>query len=91
MVYYSEDYLCHHGIKGQKWGIRRYQNPDGSLTMEGIVRYGYKNAKKAKYANLDKFGKSKDTNVLYIAGYSGSGKSTTASSIYRKGRFHYSS
>lgn len=27
--------LYHHGIKGQKWGIRRYQNPDGSLTPEG--------------------------------------------------------
>ena len=26
------DYIYHHGVKGQKWGIRRYQNPDGSLT-----------------------------------------------------------
>ena len=34
-------YLSHHGIKGQKWGIRRYQNADGSLTAEGIARYGY--------------------------------------------------
>ena len=32
--------LYHHGIKGQKWGVRRYQNPDGSLTPEGIRRYG---------------------------------------------------
>lgn len=31
--------LFHHGIKGQKWGIRRYQNPDGSLTTAGIARY----------------------------------------------------
>lgn len=31
----SEDSLSHHGIKGQKWGIRRFQNPDGSLTSEG--------------------------------------------------------
>ena len=30
--------LCHYGIKGQKWGIRRYQNPDGSLTSEGKQR-----------------------------------------------------
>lgn len=28
-------YLAHHGIKGQKWGVRRYQNKDGSLTAEG--------------------------------------------------------
>ena len=33
------DYLAHHGIKGQKWGIRRYQNPDGSLTEAGKKRY----------------------------------------------------
>lgn len=33
-------YLAHHGIKGQKWGIRRFQNPDGSLTAEGRKRRG---------------------------------------------------
>ena len=32
--------LGHSGIKGQKWGIRRYQNEDGSLTEEGKKRYG---------------------------------------------------
>lgn len=31
--------LYHHGIKGQKWGIRRFQNKDGSLTPEGEKRY----------------------------------------------------
>ena len=39
----------HHGILGQKWGIRRYQNPDGTLTPEGKARYGsvenFKNSK----------------------------------------------
>ena len=45
----EEDYLEHHGIKGQKWGIRRYQNADGSLTEEGRRRYDIKEAKiKAK-------------------------------------------
>lgn len=32
--------LYHHGIKGQKWGLRRYQNPDGTLTPAGKARYG---------------------------------------------------
>lgn len=30
--------LTHHGIKGQRWGVRRYQNPDGSLTKAGKKR-----------------------------------------------------
>lgn len=35
----EQDYLMHHGILGQKWGVRRYQNSDGSLTDEGRKRY----------------------------------------------------
>lgn len=35
----ESNYLTHYGIKGQKWGIRRYQNPDGSLTSAGRKRY----------------------------------------------------
>ena len=41
--------LCHYGIKGQRWGVRRYQNEDGSLTEAGRAHvaktagYGYLN------------------------------------------------
>lgn len=42
---YNDEYLMHHGIKGQRWGIRRYQNKDGSLTSAGARRYGKKMAK----------------------------------------------
>lgn len=34
-----ELYLAHHGVKGQKWGIRRYKNKDGSLTPKGKKKY----------------------------------------------------
>lgn len=37
---YSDE-LYHHGIKGQRWGVRRFQNEDGSLTERGKKRYGY--------------------------------------------------
>lgn len=36
---YYDTYLEHHGIKGQKWGVRRFQNADGSLTSAGKKRY----------------------------------------------------
>ena len=37
---YGENYLAHYGIMGMKWGVRRYQNADGSLTAAGKERYG---------------------------------------------------
>lgn len=40
MENYSMDYLSHHGTKGMRWGVRRYQNHDGSLTDAGRKRYG---------------------------------------------------
>lgn len=39
---FHSNYLMHHGILGQKWGVRRFQNPDGSLTPAGRDRYGVK-------------------------------------------------
>lgn len=43
------EYLAHYGIKGQKWGVRRYQNPDGTRTTEGKKRYS--SDKKSKNIN----------------------------------------
>ena len=40
--------ICHFGIPGQKWGKRRYQNPDGSLTPEGRVHYGVKGTRSSR-------------------------------------------
>ena len=67
MIYHYNPYeLYHHGIKGQRWGVRRFQNADGSLTSKGRARYGdedaynkYKQYKKANRA----FNRSYDTTV----------------------------
>ena len=37
--------LVHFGIRGQRWGVRRYQNPDGSLTSKGAARLQAKDEK----------------------------------------------
>lgn len=43
------EYLIHHGVKGQRWGVRRYQNPDGSLTSAGKEKLSkYKNKEMLK-------------------------------------------
>lgn len=44
----NNDYLVHHGILGQKWGVRRYQNKDGSLTNAGKKRLAELEAEKAE-------------------------------------------
>lgn len=43
--HYSNNELTHWGIPGMKWGIRRYQNPDGTLTEAGKRRYAINEAK----------------------------------------------
>lgn len=51
--------LYHFGVKGQKHGVRQYQNKDGSLTPEGYIHYGYgKRNKKTGNIDLTRTGKA---------------------------------
>jgi len=50
-------YLMHHGVKGMRWGVRNYQNPDGSLTAEGKARYGTVEKYNKAMATRQKIGK----------------------------------
>lgn len=68
--------LSHHGILGQKWGIRRYQNLDGSLTDAGksrLEKYRDKNEQKLKRKiikakqNRDKLTTLNENNALRVS------------------------
>ena len=53
MINYEEEYLAHHGVKNQRWGVRRFQNYDGSLTAAGKLRYSVGNGGRSISKKVD--------------------------------------
>lgn len=61
---YEPNYLAHYGVIGMRWGVRRYQNKDGSLTVEGRRHVGIKNeSPRHKPSNARKFAKQREENL----------------------------
>ena len=55
-----DNYLQHWGVKGMKWGVRRYQNKDGTLTEAGKKRYQKKFEKDVKKNWMKTYSRSSD-------------------------------
>lgn len=72
-IFYQGQYLSHYGVLGMKWGVRRYQNRDGSLTPAGKKRYSselqadiYNAAKQAKKNKLSVSSQVKTRDENYV-------------------------
>ena len=64
----NEMALEHHGIKGQKWGVRRFQNADGSLTNAGRKRYSSEESKRTGLSDSQKSALKTAGKAALIAG-----------------------
>ncbi len=88
--YIKHNELAHHGIKGQKWGVRRYQTIDGSLTPAGKLRYSSTKYARSVRKDAEKKIEKISSDVISSAKASGSrmyglkNKLKTESSIRRK-------
>ena len=85
--------LYHHGIKGQKWGVRRFQNKDRSLTKAGMIRYNDKNVRESVTIDGQTFnvtGKNKKKYADDLAKKAkASGATVSRSSKSKNNKTHY--
>lgn len=83
-----QDYLMHFGIKGQKWGVRRFQNPDGTRTPEGAARE-LKRYRKRELRQLDRMNRKqtkKDDKQIAKAQIKMSRAAARGGPLFRKAR-----
>jgi len=77
MDYREMHELYHHGIKNMKWGVRRYQNEDGTLTPEGRARYGLS---EERARDFDSVNVSRKANLAVSTDYQNASKAANAAS-----------
>lgn len=83
-----QNYLMHFGIKGQKWGVRRFQNPDGTRTPEGAARE-LKRYRKRELHTLDRMNRKqtkKDDKQIAKAQIKMSRAAARGGPLFRKAR-----
>lgn len=86
--YLPENELKHHGILGQKWGIRRFQNPDGTLTEKGKKRYLKKYEHSMKRADYERDSRKDAQDKLTDLKRFGQYSNTYRNAVYSPGRLN---
>ena len=83
--------LYHHGVIGQKWGVRRYQYQDGSLTPEGLKRYSRGDVHRIKREfKKEAYKENREQGMGVIKSYMNAGKEATKKTIEVVGEKRYS-
>ena len=82
--------LYHHGVIGQKWGVRRYQYQDGSLTPEGLKRYSRGDVHRIKREfKKEAYKENREQGMGIIKSYMNAGKEATKKTIEVVGKKRY--
>lgn len=86
----NTDFLAHHGVIGQKWGVRRYQYQDGSLTPEGLKRYSRGDVHRIKREfRKEAYKENREQGMGVIKSYMNAGKEAAQKTIEVVGKQRY--